>query len=252
MSVPGTYAAAHARSGPWRTEVTGTNEIRSSEADAHLQSEPSRDGPADSSRLRRVGLIIVLVGVLLAWTWWWRGRLSGPDAPPLKILASVPDFSLIERDGKAVSRDDLLGSLWIADFIFTRCAGPCPTLSLRMRSLQEGIEKYGGNVKLVSFSVDPTYDQPPVLRTYAKHYQADPKLWWFLTCGDEATMYKVVREGFLQTVVPAGKVGQITHSTYFVLVDRQGRIRAFYEGLEAASKPLILRDVERVPSEPAG
>lgn len=158
----------------------------------------------------------------------------------------------MERDGRTVTSADLDGYVWISDFIFTRCAGPCPTLSLRMRSLQKDISKYNGDVKLVSFSVDPEYDQPPVLRAYAERFAADPKLWWFLTCNDESVMYDLVQKGFLQALSASSRGSPIIHSTRFVLVDRQGYIRSWYDGLEADSKPLILRDVERLLAEPAG
>ncbi len=198
----------------------------------------------------------ILLGLALAGTvmiYWSRGWSIRPTPPPrLPVVARLPDYELVERDGRTVTPDDLLGSIWIADFIFTRCAGPCPVLSLRMRSLQQSIGKYDGDVKLVSFSVDPTYDQPAVLRAYAKRYQADSKLWWFLTCSDEASMYELVQKGFLQALAPSSGGSAIIHSTQFVLVDRQGAIRAWYDGLEAASKPLILRDVERLLNEPSG
>jgi len=121
-----------------------------------------------------------------------------------------------------------------------------------MRSLQKDIAKYGGKVKVVSFSIDPTYDQPPVLRAYAKRYQADPDLWWFLTCNDERMMHDLVQKGFLQAVMPAEGGAPIIHSTQFVLIDQQGRIRSWHDGLQAASKPLILRDIERLLSEQTG
>ncbi len=198
----------------------------------------------------------ILLGLAVAATFvifWSRGWSMQPTSlPALPVVKRLPEFTFLKRDGRTVTRDDLLGSIWIADFIFTTCAGPCPTLSLRMRSLQQGIAKYDGDVKLVSFSVDPTYDQPPVLRAYAKRYQADPKLWWFLTSGDEESMHELVQKGFLQALSPSTGGSAIIHSTQFVLVDRKGAIRTWYDGLEAASKALILRDVEILLSEPSG
>ncbi len=198
----------------------------------------------------------ILLGLAVAGTlviFWSRGWTMQPASlPPLPVVRRIPEFTFLERDGRTVTRDDLLGSIWIADFIFTTCAGPCPKLSLRMRSLQKGIANYDGDVKLVSFSVDPTHDQPAVLSAYAKRYHADPNLWWFLTSGDEASMHELVQKGFLQALSPSTGGSEIIHSTQFVLVDRQGAIRTWYNGLEAASRALILRDVERLLSEPSG
>lgn len=232
--------------------MSQTEEFQQPAGDTPPPAKPSSGTPYSLGRLLRLGLIVVLSAVAFGFTWRMRIQPQLDDLRPLGVLATAPDFSLIERDGRTVTRRDLLGSVWIADFIFTRCAGPCPLLSMRMQSLQKSIAKYDGNVKIVSFSVDPTYDQPSVLRLYAGNYRADPKLWWFLTCDDEAAMHSLVQNGFLQTVVPGTDDVPIVHSTYFVLVGRKGRIRAYYEGLEAASEPLILRDVERLLSEPTG
>lgn len=193
---------------------------------------------------------LVMGGMAIAAIWFLRGYATNVDAPPLPRVAKVPAFSFLGRDGRTVTLDSLAGSVWVADFIFTRCAGPCPELSLRMRSLQKGVAEFEGAVKLVSFSVDPTHDQPPVLRTYANRFEADPNLWWFLTCDDEPMMYDFVQKGFLQALSAAQGGAPIIHSTRFVLVDRQGHIRAWYDGLDAASKPLILRDAKRLLAEP--
>lgn len=188
---------------------------------------------------------------LVAWAIMRSGRTDGDDQRPLRIIATVPEFSLTERDGRTVTREDLLGTIWVADFIFTTCAGPCPMLTLRMRSLQQGIREFDQEVKLVSFSVDPEYDRPPILRAYAERYGADAQRWWFVTSDDQGTMYELIQRGFLQTVSPAEKGSPIIHSTRFVLVDRMGRIRAVYDGLEASSKAQILRDIRRLLTEPA-
>ncbi len=172
------------------------------------------------------------------------------DGLPLPVLGSAPDFSLTERNNRLVTGEDLRGRVWIADFIFTRCAGPCPELTLRMRSLQQSLRGRGANVRLVSFTLDPEYDTPAVLRRYAKRYHADPDIWWFLTGVDQASIHRLVEKGFLQTVAAAKGDDPIVHSTYFVLVDRAGRIRGFYPGLDPQSKPRILADVEALLREP--
>lgn len=169
---------------------------------------------------------------------------------PLPIFQTVPDFALTERDGRTVTADDLRGSIWLANFFFTSCAGPCPMLSLRMRSIQQSIRSFGGDVKLVSFSVDPEFDTPAVLSRYADRYHADPQLWWFLTNDDKPTMHRLVKEGFLQAVSPGKRGNPIIHTTQIVLVDREGRIRAWHDGLEPSCRRLMLRDIEKLLAEP--
>ncbi len=228
--------------------------MQATQQDPQTVTDPPRPTPASEKARRSVlpRVILVLGAVVIAWVWFTRDQAASESLPPLPRIAKVPGFSLTRQDGRTITPDDLAGSVWVADFIFTRCAGPCPQLSLRMRSLQKGIAEFGGAVKLVSFSVDPTYDQPPVLRAYAKRYGAEPDLWWFLTCDDKPMMYELVKSGFLQALSEAKGSAPIIHSTRFVLVDQKGDIRAWYDGLDPASKALIIRDAKRLLAESLG
>jgi len=196
-------------------------------------------------------VVLVFGGVLAAGIWSIVDRSRAARVGPLPVLKGepIPDFTLTESSGRTVTRNDLLGNIWLANFVFTRCAGPCPELSLRMRSIQQALTSYGADVKLVTFSLDPRTDSPAVLREYAQRFHADTARWWFLTGGDEAAMHRLIREGFLQVVVPATAEAPLTHSEYFVLVDRLGRIRAFYGGREAESKAKILSDIDTLVTE---
>src|SRR6185369_9277822 len=102
----------------------------------------------------------------------------------------VADFSFTECHGQTVTKADLLGKPWLACFIFTQCAGPCPRVSEQMAVLQKRLKEL--DVRLVSFTVDPDRDTPEVLRAYADKYGADPEKWWFLT-GDKAEIYRLVK-----------------------------------------------------------
>lgn len=191
------------------------------------------------------------VGLLFLVCWTLRGSNGEvSERPPLPILGTAPDFALVERNGQPVSRDDLRGKVWLANFVFTRCLGPCPKLSLRMKSIQSSLGQAREDVVLVSFTLDPTHDTPSVLQTYARQYHADKDRWWFLTCEDEAAMHRIVQEGFKQTVLRAAGATRFEHSTYFLLVDQAGRIRAYYHGLEPESTALILRDIDTLLHEP--
>ncbi|MFQ5590743.1 MAG: SCO family protein [Phycisphaerae bacterium] len=203
----------------------------------------------------RSSLIILLFAFPLAAAvvfWLSFSTTSDSGTEPLPIIFHTPEFSLTERSGRTVTHNDLRGHVWLADFIFTRCAGPCPKLTLRMRSLQESLKQYDDDVKLVSFTLDPTYDTPKVLSRYAQRGQADADFWWFLTGKNETAVHTLVEKGFLQAVSRAKGGRGIVHSTYFVLVDRMGRARGLYDGLDAASKPRILRDVATLLAEPRG
>ncbi len=172
---------------------------------------------------------------------------------PLPHFAAVPEFFLIERSGKTVTNRDLEGKIWVADFIFTTCPGPCPILSANMARLQSKIAG-DDRVQLVSFTVDPQDDTPAVLAAYADRLGADPKRWWFLT-GPEKTLYDLIQNGFYQTVEDNhGKTldaGQylVTHSIYLVLVDAHGIMRGFYYGLDEEGQADLLKAIHQLEKE---
>jgi len=195
------------------------------------------------------GLAVVLVGTVVATALSWRLETGDLTGGPLPIGPTVPEFSLIGADGRTVTKADLSGSVWIADFIFTRCAGPCPTLSARMQSLQLTLPERP-DVKLVTFTLDPKNDTPSVMADYAKRFHADLNRWWFLTGEDEATLQNLVEKGLKQTVIPAKDDQPIIHSVYILVIDKAGRIRSAHDGLDPDSKRLILRDVKKLLAEP--
>ncbi|HYU34481.1 MAG TPA: SCO family protein [Thermoanaerobaculia bacterium] len=193
--------------------------------------------------LRRGLLWGVLVAALLAVAGAavWQ-MLHRPEPPP--VLGSVPDFTLTNRDGKTVRRADLAGAPWIADFIFTRCGASCPLMSLRMARLEKELPRDLG-ARFVSFSVDPEYDTPKVLQEYAESFGA-PGRWLFLT-GDKQAIHRLSRDGFKLPVDDKSPVSEdepILHSTRFVLVDGESRIRGYYDGFDEESVKRLMRDVE--------
>jgi protein SCO1 len=183
--------------------------------------------PSDFRRLllaASISLMLISLGGLL----WLNLRLTGKSffgTTPLPVLAQLPDFSLLERSGQKLGLADLRGKVWIADFIFTRCPGPCPRMSSRMAVLQSNLRDEG--LRLVSISVDPEFDTQEVLAKYAARYQAEEERWFFVT-GDKTAIHHLAKSGFL-----VGGVDDVTlHTTRFVLVDRQGRVRGYYSSSE--------------------
>lgn len=183
-------------------------------------------------------LVAVLLAILLAaLVQKWRR----PE--PLPILGRVPTFSLVNRDGRKVSLADLAGSPWVADFVFTRCPASCPMMSSRLARLNRDLPS-GLDVRLVSFSVDPEYDTPEVLQRYAESFQA-PDRWLFLT-GTREDVRRLCVEGFKLglDMAPTGMGPEpILHSTRFVLVDGEGRIRGYYEAFDEESTAKLRRDL---------
>jgi len=168
-----------------------------------------------------ISLMLISLGGLL----WLNLRLTGKSlfgTAPLPVLTQLPDFRLLECRGQTLGLADLRGKVWIADFIFTRCPGPCPRMSSRMASLQSNLSREEG-LRLVSISVDPEFDTQEVLAKYAVRYRAVEGRWFFMT-GDKTAIHSLAKSGFL-----VGGVDDVTlHTTRFVLVDRQGRVRGYY------------------------
>jgi protein SCO1/2 len=163
--------------------------------------------------------------------------------PELTTYYPVPDFSLTDHTGKTVTRADLAGKVWVADFIFTSCAGTCPMMTARMRKLQDALPP---EIQLVSFTVDPARDTPEVLAGYAKQHGAGER-WLFLT-GEKTALYDLSIQGFKLGLdeTNGSEAEPITHSTRFVLVDRQGQIRGYYSGIEEESVQRLSDDVKKL------
>jgi protein SCO1 len=167
----------------------------------------------------------------------------------LPRLSIVPEVTLTERSGAKLPLSDLKGKAWIADFIFTNCGGSCPIMSSTMASFQEQLKDVN-NVLLVSFSVDPERDTPEALRDYADLYKASPSRWLFLT-GEKEKINYLTRDGFhLAVAADSGStIEPIIHSTMFVLVDRQGIIRGYYDSSDEKALGKIVADVRVLSAE---
>lgn len=166
-----------------------------------------------------------------------------PHSSSLPVYYDVPEFQLIAQDGQTFDSKVLAGKIWVADFIYTNCPGPCPRMTSQMHEVQNAIVNMP-QVKLVSFTVDPARDTPPVLAQYAKEHGASAEHWYFLT-GPPATLQKLDRDTFKLGNVDA----TLEHSTRFVLVDRQSRIRGYYDTSESRTIPRLIEDIYALARE---
>jgi protein SCO1 len=186
-------------------------------------------------------LFAVVAGVALALT--LAIIACSQHAAPLEVFGNVPQFDLVAQNGQPFHSQVLAGKIWVADFIYTTCPGPCPRMTSQMREVQDAVSKIP-DVRLVSFTVDPAQDTPPVLAAYAKMHGASPAIWSFLT-GPVPTLQMLDRDAF--------KLGNINaamqHSTRFVLVDRQGRIRGYYDTSESSAIPKVISDTYALARE---
>ena len=202
---------------------------------------------------------------------------SWSAAARLPVLATLPDFKLTDQRGQAFERKQLLGRVWVADFVFTHCAEACPRLTQKMRTIQDQLtqQEAAGRIGLLSISVDPERDTPEVLKAYAQTFGVRDEVWHFLT-GPEADVERAVVQGFKIAMVKAPLDGKappppavklpaqqgsapaplgdetpdeihaqafdIMHGEKFVLVDAQGHIRGYYDVTEDAGLKKLLHD----------
>ena len=187
---------------------------------------------------------IVTLGILL---WLRNVEVSALRQRTVSSYGTVPGFQLSNQNGQPFGSAQLARKIWIADFIYTTCPGPCPMISSRMSELQKPLEKT--DVRLVSFSVDPQKDTPEVLRRYAERLQAEPGRWDFLT-GPKSAIYKISHDGFKLAVSDGSDVQGIpVHSTRMVLVDRHGQIRGYYDTTEPEAITKLLADTNHLLRE---
>jgi protein SCO1/2 len=200
--------------------------------------------PRDKIAGKRVVLVmlaivmVAAVPAVLVPMLWTHGK-----APKLEDLGTVPPFSLVDERGQAFTADALRGHPTIVSFIFTRCDTICPVTSLRMQNLQD--QTFGTTIKLLSFSVDPTYDTPERLATYAQHYRADPERWRFVT-GAYDQIHALVEGPFMTSMEHEadrpGGVPNIAHGGYFLLVDGQLHIKGMYQSSDIAELGRLQHD----------
>ncbi len=167
-------------------------------------------------------------------------RPAQPSAP-LEKFAAVPPFEFTDQTGAPFGSENLKGKIWVANFIFTRCKGPCPLISTRMADLNTKLNKLRDGVVLASFTVDPEYDTPEVLTKYGELLGAGSAHWKFLT-GQPDAINDFVVKGLLQ---PLSKEpdGTPAHSQRFVIVDGDGWIRGFQNGEDPEVVQKVMVDI---------
>jgi protein SCO1/2 len=158
----------------------------------------------------------------------------------LPVMSTVPQFNLVAENGEPFDSRSLDGHVWVANFIFTTCTGPCPTMTRKMRQVQA----QNNSVRMVSFTVDPANDTPPALAAYAKNFSPDFSRWRFLT-GEQSRLNYLALDVFKLNSVD----GSMNHSTRFVLVDRQRRIRGYYISSDDGFMSTLMHDIRQLENE---
>ncbi|GAB4395735.1 MAG: hypothetical protein OHK0053_06030 [Microscillaceae bacterium] len=158
----------------------------------------------------------------------------------------IPDFALTDQHNRPFQSKQLEGAIYVADFFFTRCGNPtlCPRMSQELKRVQENF-KDQEMLKLVSFTVDPSHDTPEVLKEYAGRYQAQEGKWFFLT-GEKKKIYDLAFDGFKVNAMEEDVVVKpdFLHAIKFILVDKEGRIRGYYNGTEREDVDRLILEIK--------
>lgn len=167
----------------------------------------------------------------------------------LRNFHRIPDFSLVNQEGKTITQQDLQDKLYVANFFFTTCPGICPQMTANMDILQEEFIN-DGDILLISHSVTPSRDSVAVLKSYAEKRGIDSKKWYLLT-GDRDQIYNLGRNAyFIEENMGIEKtLDDFLHTENFVLVDKQRHIRGIYNGLQKTSVKQLIADIETLKNE---
>ena len=186
--------------------------------------------------------IYIGIAIFLIITFFVKDSQPSQQLPK---IGSIPQFEFIDSNGNTVTLNNLKGKVWVADLIFTTCTMACPMMTGNMNLVHKKFKK-NDDVRLVSISIYPEYDTPDVLKEYASQYDADTEKWLFLT-GDESSVKNIIKDGF--------KIGDfeeiIFHSEKFALVDKNGTIRAYYNGMKSEDMKQLKKDINALLKQDA-
>ncbi|WP_147535980.1 SCO family protein [Bacillus marasmi] len=184
-------------------------------------------------------LILLLMSFILS--------ACGPKEIPNAKNWAITDFTYTNQDEKSFGLSDLKGKVWVADFIFTSCADVCLPMTNNMAKLQKMLKDEGiKDVELVSFSVDPAVDTPERLKMFADNFEADYSNWNFLTGYTQQEIEQKGVKDFKTVVKKPEDQDQVIHGTDFYLINQEGKIVKYYDGLDEIPYKEIIKDIKTI------
>ena len=210
--------------------------------------------------------VIFIVGVTIGYQFIKPKEKKLPFINPVDVNSEMVDSSLLRvgyghkigrfefrnQNNKLVTDSDVKNKIYVAEYFFTTCKSICPIMNSQMKRVQE---KFSNNAdfKILSFTVDPETDTVAQMKRYAKEHGANDNQWYFLT-GEKKALYELARQSFF-VLKPAeaqnlGDAGSdFIHTNNFVLVDRKGRIRVYYDGTSQKEVSNLIRDINKLFQE---
>ncbi len=204
-----------------------------------------------------MGLVFGLLGLAYILSF---AEMGHAHKIPLPVFGQISDFTLTNQNGQLTTLADLTNHVWVADIVFTRCAGPCPRMTAQMKLLQDLLPSTS-TAKLVTLTTDPDFDSPQILKRYGDRFGADSNRWTFLT-GTKLEIASLGSGSLKLATVPVKLEDQksvadlFIHTTIFVLVDKHAQLRGIFEtggdGVDwtNAVQPKLLANIRQLEREP--
>jgi len=220
-----------------------------------METTPIHSADAGRKNEERLflGLVIALALFVGFGSWLAIGLLSHHEKdrgiPPDQARQLI-NFSLTDCTGREVSRADLDGKILAVSFLFTGCSLTCPEVSKRMAEIQR-LTAGQNDVRLVSLTVDPRTDTPPVLAKFGARFGLDTNRWFMLT-GDKATLHGIIGTSFLARDAgdPFNSMpGNFTGTERIAVVDKHGRVRIYFDGLRPETATAVVAEMSQLREE---
>ena len=197
------------------------------------------------------GIALTIAAVTLAFLW---SRIRPFETRvDLPLQYRLPGFTLTNQFGEPVTLEDFRGKVWVADIIFTRCAGPCPVMTRKLSEVQAALPR-SSRARLVTLTTDPEYDTPAVLKRFGQRFDADFARWSFLT-GRKDQITRLAVDGLKLIALPKDPAQResdadlFIHSELFVVVDKRGNVRAAFESYQPDALEKVQAAVRQLERE---
>ena len=203
------------------------------------------DGGAEARMLVWAGVLVIAFGLAVAGYAILRHQRREASANRVRWLA---DFELVDRTGRTVTRDDLGKRLLVVNFVFTSCSLSCLQVNRHLSQIQQRTAE-SDDVRLVSLTVDPRTDTPELLAKFARQFGATTNRWYFLT-GEPSAVDGLIAGSFLDRgeALPevAGMPGGYLGTELIAVVDKSGRVRRFFNGMQSSCVPKVVEYLEEL------
>lgn len=191
--------------------------------------------------------VVILAVIIFAFNFTYSSIKD--NQPPLPVLGNpghkVGAFTLLDQQGDTITQKVLNGKVSVIEYFYTTCTGICPRMNKNMAQIYETFKDTPG-FQILSNTVDPATDSVETLAKYAEQWDADPKVWKFLTGPKKVLFSTAVEEYLLNAADSVGVNGEYVHTQWFALVDQERQVRGFYDGLKSDDMQKLKNDIRRL------